>query len=736
MSIIFQFTIKTLYQNYLDEVSMSTRQLHLSLLFLSFSLFSCLESMDSIELTAVDQALEGEISLTMPPLEAGVVADIIVTGAEADERAILIRGTGSGDGSCPAALGGSCLGVTGSISMLARDRVDTTGTAEFHWPVPPGVPSGMEFCMQAFIKRGIDGADSVLSNVVCDAVCSGDECDDDCPGVLYDGVCLSWVWLDEPVDLIPEGCTPFQPPMGWEEEDYFQICEGVTSDADVSMDCTAVDDDWNGGQCDNHEAIVSWETEAVHADIWVHTSTFNYDPTFGDTPDDCVISDVPPVLGVYVCAENNLTLDLDLDSVPGWIDCDDADPAMGEDCCALGEGPLCPPENSCDDVPAPQIDQCDSGVRWQVSPDGSGDSTTIQGAIDMAGDCDVIEIGPGTYAETLMISRPLSLIGEDASLVSVTNGVEITGNFEDLLFSGLTLMGDGPSGGNAVVENNITSEPLGDVSVLNCILDGEDTPGRWAFSPYSITGSYIWDNNEIRNFVDWYVLDNTNSGNAPPYKLSQVIFTNNYVHDIHGAVAFRGKIGEEIDHALVAGNTGIYDGLPSSDSMCWSFVEVNNVVELEIYDNYVSGIPETSWLNEGQAFQIWSVAPWTVDIHDNVMVGNYQGIFIKGYLPHEEGYPLYVPEGAIYNNVFLGNVDFGLYISDNPPALAASSAIGGPLNAENNFWGSATGPTHPDNPEGDGDVVSDNVLYGGWFTNESDVHAAEAYCGAGIPLTD
>jgi hypothetical protein len=124
----------------------------------------------------LQQSLDGELTLTVPPLEVGVTADILASGAELDERALLIRGTSLGAGSCPASLGGQCLGITGTVAMLARSRVNEEGVAEFHWPVPATAPLDMEFCFQAFIKRGPDGADSVLTDAVCGVTCTGDTC--------------------------------------------------------------------------------------------------------------------------------------------------------------------------------------------------------------------------------------------------------------------------------------------------------------------------------------------------------------------------------------------------------------------------------------------------------------------------------------------------------------------------------------------------------------------------------
>ncbi len=59
------------------------------------------------------------------------------------------------------------------------------------------------------------------------------------------------------------------------------------------------------------------------------------------------------------------------------------------------------------------------------------------------------------------------------------------------------------------------------------------------------------------------------------------------------------------------------------------------------------------------------------------------------------------------NNI-VGNSDYGV---DN----SANSAT---FDAENNWWGDASGPTHAGNPGGTGDVVSDNVDYDPWYDSD------------------
>lgn len=67
-------------------------------------------------------------------------------------------------------------------------------------------------------------------------------------------------------------------------------------------------------------------------------------------------------------------------------------------------------------------------------------------------------------------------------------------------------------------------------------------------------------------------------------------------------------------------------------------------------------------------------------------------------------------------NSITGSVDYGLLNTD---------AI--QVNAEKNWWGNASGPSHASNPAGIGDVVSDNVDFDPWLCNGIDTSPATGF---------
>jgi hypothetical protein len=83
----------------------------------------------------------------------------------------------------------------------------------------------------------------------------------------------------------------------------------------------------------------------------------------------------------------------------------------------------------------------------------------------------------------------------------------------------------------------------------------------------------------------------------------------------------------------------------------------------------------------------------------------------------------------IQHSTIRNSSGYGIRLSSSNPSVNFNSITGNPLfglsnatstitiNAENNWWGSSTGPTHASNPGGTGDAVSDFVDFTPWLTS-------------------
>ena len=335
---------------------------------------------------------------------------------------------------------------------------------------------------------------------------------------------------------------------------------------------------------------------------------------------------------------------------------------------------------------------------------------TVQRGIDGVASS-TVHVAPGTYPAGLTIDKPLSIIGSGSSSTFVTGGIKIAGSstWSGLLLKDLYLKGDYSGNPKDAVIDLDGAPVVSDFAIEGCVLDGEGDSDRMAFYGDNVmSGDWTWEGNEIKGFRSWFLIDNTHSvaPSGVTNALGDVVFNDNWIHDCYGSIAFRGKLGEKTNSVVVSGNT--FEDYPSHAlSQAWAAIEVNIATSLAMYGNSIDGVPEASWGGEGQALQIWGID--AVDIHCNNFTNCYQGIWVFGGSGGGTyGGPYAVPSGAIYNNNIEGNSDYGVAVE--------STATGGPLDAENNWWGDDSGPYHLTlNSGGLGNEVSDNVDFTPWI---------------------
>ncbi|MFQ6060517.1 MAG: cell surface protein, partial [Thermoplasmata archaeon] len=81
-----------------------------------------------------------------------------------------------------------------------------------------------------------------------------------------------------------------------------------------------------------------------------------------------------------------------------------------------------------------------------VGGGGPGNYTTIQAAINAASPGDVVYVYSGTYSENVIVSKSLSLIGEDAQTAIIDAGSSdsaVTVTFDWVNITGFTLTNSG-----------------------------------------------------------------------------------------------------------------------------------------------------------------------------------------------------------------------------------------------------------------------------------------------------
>lgn len=116
-------------------------------------------------------------------------------------------------------------------------------------------------------------------------------------GWVYKGLCLRAVKQTFSGDMQPSGCRAYQPSLAWDFSDYVSICQHFRG----RLACGSIDYDRHGGRCSNFQAILAYENQhQSNEDVWVHRSTFAWNPSHSSSP-DCQLVPNPPSTVVYAC---------------------------------------------------------------------------------------------------------------------------------------------------------------------------------------------------------------------------------------------------------------------------------------------------------------------------------------------------------------------------------------------------------------------------------------------------
>ncbi len=394
---------------------------------------------------------------------------------------------------------------------------------------------------------------------------------------------------------------------------------------------------------------------------------------------------------------------------------------------------------------------------------GPGNYTRIQDAIENATDGDTIFVYPGTYHEDqILITKALSIQGSDLASTIIdgddallpTEGlVRITAD-GDVTFQGFTVQNAGGPSGYGGGDNKLNmgiavcaSSPDATYTISSNKIIGTQNPDDdydWGF--YAISGgkeNIVFTHNIVtqtgcNNIIiekttgstdlSFNTLDAGCWGIDPIYYMTysgvdittpQLVRNNtidvgtginpggssNKVTGIGFSSAYLGCTGVPdsgtYTQIIIRGNTinnvqewrrGI-----AIDNFAWGDGTAGEIMGTIIEDNIIHGI---------------SITPTSFGIRLSGLVSNTSIIGNQitqcdmsfwGRTGYYGGSTAYPSATALHNNSF----------TDNAQGFVWEGAT--LLNAEYNWWGDPTGPTHPDNPGGKGDNVTGNVDFTPWL---------------------
>ena len=323
---------------------------------------------------------------------------------------------------------------------------------------------------------------------------------------------------------------------------------------------------------------------------------------------------------------------------------------------------------------------------------------SIGDALALAGPGDTVFVLLGTYNETVAIGSGFNggtLLGELGSMPLITGGMTIAGGTSGVTIQNFHITGAGASSSIIRLLGGVS-----DLTLDNCIVDGELTSGRNGFAGGQLEGDAVVTNCEFKDVLGWALFESRSGSGGGGSPLDDILFTDNSIHNCNGSVVFRGDETNPptsyTNSVTISGNSWqTIGGNGSETGQQWAAFEVNRAQDVDVFNNSVDDVNLGDW-GEGQAAQFWSITDLAV--YDNSFTDSYEGIKIF-YIDD-------ITSGAISNNIISGNSQFGLDIDDN--------ATSGPLDAENNWWGAADGPSGFG--PGTGDSVSDHVDFTPWLT--------------------
>jgi len=305
--------------------------------------------------------------------------------------------------------------------------------------------------------------------------------------------------------------------------------------------------------------------------------------------------------------------------------------------------------------------------------------TTIQSAVDAANAGDTINVAAGEYNENITVNKLLTLLGPNTDVNPVTAG------------RGTEAIINGGETGDAVT---ISSD---DVTIKGFeITSGTSGIVAGARSGLEISNNIIHHN---INPVDQQGCGITIWAAAGP--CNNNLIENNVVYSNERQGIFIGTNEAESNSTgnTVRGNKVYDNGTDGYDSfgIQLNYASGNTIENNEVYGHTYTSV---SWLASGI---------YLYNANDNNIVGN-------SIHDNNDGICQWIPDGTVQaledNEAHFNN------IVDNTGSGIGNFTTEAPINATNNWWGSANGPEHAGNTfnvGAQGDAVSDNVDYVPWL---------------------
>jgi nitrous oxidase accessory protein NosD len=335
-----------------------------------------------------------------------------------------------------------------------------------------------------------------------------------------------------------------------------------------------------------------------------------------------------------------------------------------------------------------------------VRQDGTGDFTTISAAVTAAAPADMIDVGPGTYAESITIDKSLTIIGSSGSAVTILDGqhafrlLRIVGTITVHL-EGLTItrgfnhaMGSGA--GMSIIQGAAVSVTGCEFTDNHSSYDGGGFivagPGtRAVVSECRFEGNSAVHNAGACNVIQGATLT-----------VTDCLFADNHCDDISGALSNNNSV-MDVTGCLFTGNTAT-----NVSGAIYYFEAFGTIASCTFYDN--------SSADDFYATIVMNSSPATTVTH--CIISNDPNSY-ELYYRFDKGYhacnvfwnnalgpiagDVLAPTDALADPRFCSPMTGNFYLAEDSPAapgyndcgalLGAFPVACGPVPVENTTWG-------------------------------------------------
>jgi uncharacterized repeat protein (TIGR01451 family) len=324
--------------------------------------------------------------------------------------------------------------------------------------------------------------------------------------------------------------------------------------------------------------------------------------------------------------------------------------------------------------------------------------TSIQAAVTASTAGDTIRVGPGTFAEGVNINKQLTVLGNQTGLDAQTGRI---GAAETIVTG---------AGNNGVTPFQITAN---DVVLDGFTIEGATNVNQFGFGILIGAGTNGTEisNNIIQSNIAGISLANNSATNQTVIE-QNLIRNNNQAGPVNGTGIYTDQFnaGGPLLNVLIDNNT--FTGNSNVAVLIGPTTAASSATDITISRNVIS--------TSGNAILLFNTLDSTITQNEIsastgsqvVIGGGNNGIDItQNIISGGSGRGIRIGDlggGSANQNVTInrnsitGNATAGLEIDSGGYIGAANS-----LNAEFNWWGSATGPTIASNPGGTGSIIVD-----------------------------